>query len=254
MPQSRRRGVAKWAPGDTAWVEFDAGTYRCELVSLRYGYWAVKWANGDTDHTKVDEKKLLREAPTKRAKTEAECFVCAALGRTNLDKSQLMCYTIGGVRRHIDLCCALRALTPDVPKQEWWGNLERNGAWPTCPENRVCSTDPCFEPYAVTKSDLRDEFVYRDVLKARAAAQRFAGRAPPYDCHRSSASLWRDQDRGTINGMRALRELAAAAESEGLSRGEIILWGAVVYRLINRVSTFSRWAAVCYLREKHDEE
>ena len=30
-----------------------------------------------------------------------------------------------------------------------------------------------------------------------------------------------------------------------------MLWGAVVYRLINRLSTFSRWAAVCYLREKH---
>ena len=111
MTKSRPPVAAKWAPGDTAWVEFDAGTYRCELVSLRYGYWTVKWANGDTDHTKVDEKKLLREAPTKRAKVETKCFVCAALGRTNLDKSQLMCYTIGGVRRHIDLCCALRALT-----------------------------------------------------------------------------------------------------------------------------------------------
>ena len=102
----------------------------------------------------------------------------------------------------------------------------------------------------MTESDLRDEFAYRDVLKVRAAAQRFAGRAPPYDCHRSSASLWRDQDRGTINGMRALRELAAAAESEGLSSAEILLFGAVVYRLINRLSTFSRWAAVCSLREK----
>mgnify|MGYP003317433003 CR=1 FL=1 len=73
-------------------------------------------------------------------------------------------------------------------------------------------------------------------------------------CLRPSAALWRSDDRGTINGLRALVDLAAAAESEGLSRGEIILWGAVVYRLINRLSTFSRWAAVCSLREKHGEK
>jgi hypothetical protein len=251
MSQPRPRGVAKWAPGDTAWVEFDHGTYKCELVSLRYGYWTVKWDNGDTEPQKVDEKKLEREAPTKRAKISVVCFVCDALGRTpDLDASELMCYTIGGVRRHVHLCCAVCAPTPDVTPQEWWGDLERKGAWPTCPEDRFCSTDPSFVPFAVTESDLRDEFVFRDVLKARAAAQRFAGRAPPYDCHRSSASLWRDQDRGTINGLRALVDLAAAAESEG-SRAEILLFGAVVYRLINRLSTFSRWAAVCYLRKKH---
>ena len=127
MYPSRPRGVAKWPqPGDTAWVEFPGlGTYKCELVSLRYGYWTVKWANGDTDHTKVDEKKLLREAPTKRAKTEAECFVCAALGRTNLDKSQLMRFNLGGKttgRNDVDacLCCILRAPpSRDVTKQEW---------------------------------------------------------------------------------------------------------------------------------------
>ena len=63
--KSRPPVAAKWAPGDTAWVEFRHGTYKCELVSLRYGYWTVKWANGDTEPQKVDEKKLLREAPQK---------------------------------------------------------------------------------------------------------------------------------------------------------------------------------------------
>ncbi len=139
MYPSRPRGVAKWPqPGDTAWVEFPGlGTYKCELVSLRYGYWTVKWANGDTEPQKVDEKKLLREAPTKRAKISVVCFVCDALERTaDLDADQLMCYNIGGVRRHVHLCCALCARTPDVTPQEWWGDLERKGAWPTCPEDR----------------------------------------------------------------------------------------------------------------------
>ena len=250
-----KRGKTWPAPGDTAWVEFDAGTYKCELVARNeYGYWTVKWANGDEDNKTIDERKLEREAPQKRAKVEAECFVCAALGRTpTLADEQLLCYNIGGIDVYIHACCALSAPTPDVTEQEWWGDLERKGAWPTCPKDRVCSTDKSFVPYKVGALEMRDHFAYRDVLKARAAAQRFAGRAPPYDCHRSSGSLWRDQDRGTINGMLALRELAAAADSE-LSRAALLLWGAVVYRLINRLSTFSRWAAVCYLREKHVEE
>ena len=54
--------------------------------------------------------------------------------------------------------------------------------------------------------------------------------------------------------MRALRELAAAGGVRGPQQRGILLWGAVVYRLINRLSTFSRWAAVCYLREKHGEK
>ena len=98
MSKSRPPVAAKWAPGDTAWVEFRHGTYKCELVSRNeYGYWTVKWANGDEEPKTVDERKLGREAPQKRAKVEAKCFVCHALGRTpNLDASQLMCYNIGG--------------------------------------------------------------------------------------------------------------------------------------------------------------
>ncbi len=211
----------------------------------------MKWANGDEEPKTVHVKKLEREAPQKRAKISAKCVVCHELGRTpTLAAEQLLCYNIGGNDVHMHICCALSAPTPDVTEQEWWGDLERKGSWPTCPKNRKYSTDKSFVPYEVGALEMRDHFAYRDVCKARAAAQRFAGRAPPYDCHRSSASLWRDQDRGTINGLRALRELAAAAESEG-SRAELLLWGAVVYRLINRLSTFSRWAAVCSLREKH---
>jgi hypothetical protein len=105
-------------------------------------------------------------------------------------------------------------------------------------------------PFEVGASELKDEFVFRVVMTLQASSRRFAGRTPPYNRLDTSASLWRSDDRGTINGMRALRELAAN-ESEGLSRAELILWGAVAYRLINRLSTFSRWAAVCYLREKH---
>ena len=189
---------------------------------------------------------------------ETKCFVCAALGRrTKLDKSQLMRYNIGGKttgRNDVDahLCCILRA-TPsrDVPKQEWWDMSERARVWPTCPPTRECSTDKSFVPFEVGASELKDEFVFRVVMTLQASSRRFAGRAPPYNRLDTSASLWRSDDRGTINGLRALVELAAAAESESLSRGEIMLFGAVVYRLINRLSTFSRWAAVCYLREKH---
>ena len=92
MSQSRTRG-AKWpAPGDTAWVEFHAGTYKCELVARNeYGLWTVKWANGDEDNKTVWEQKLGREAPQKRAKTSAECFVCDALGRRpKLPREQLL--------------------------------------------------------------------------------------------------------------------------------------------------------------------
>ena len=248
-----------WEKGDEAWVEFRHGTYKCELVSRNeYGYWTVKWENGDEDNKTIDERKLGREAPTKRAKVEAKCFVCSALGRRpKLDESQLMRYNIGGKttgRNDVDahLCCILRA-TPsrDVPKQEWWGDLERARAWPTCPPTRECSTDKSFVPFEVGASELKDEFVFRVVMTLQASSRRFAGRAPPYNRLDTSASLWRSDDRGTINGLRALVDLAAAAESEGLSRAELLLWGAVVYRLINRLSTFSRWAAVCYLRKKH---
>ena len=214
-------------------MEFNDGTHKCELVSYRkeFRLWTVKWANGDEDHKTVDERKLGREAPQKRAKTSAECFVCAALGRTrpNLDESQLMRYNIGGKttgRNDVDahLCCILCAPpSRDVTKQEWWDELERARAWPTCPPTRECSTDKSFVPFEVGASELKDEFVFRVVMTLQASSRRFAGRAPPYNRLDTSASLWRSDDRGTINGLRALVELAAAAESEGLSRREIIL-------------------------------
>ena len=65
MSNSRRRDAANfWAPGKEAWVQFVDGTYKCELLERNeFGVWTVKWDNGDTDHTKVPEKKLLREPP-----------------------------------------------------------------------------------------------------------------------------------------------------------------------------------------------
>ena len=253
-----------WKKGDEAWVEFHDGTYKCELVSFRkeFKVWTVTWANGDEDSKTVHERNLLREAPQKRAKISAECFVCAACGRrpTNLAADQLMRYNIGGKttgRNDVDacLCCILRAPpSRDVTKQEWCDKSESARAWPTCPPTRECSTDKSFVPFEVGASELKDEFVFRVVMTLQASSRRFAGRAPPYNHLDTSASLWRSDDRGTINGLRALVDLAAAAESEGLSRGEITLFGAVVYRLINRLSTFSRWAAVCSLREKHGEK
>ena len=45
-------------------MQFVDGTYKCELLERNeFGVWTVKWDNGDTDHTKVPEKKLLREPP-----------------------------------------------------------------------------------------------------------------------------------------------------------------------------------------------
>ena len=66
MTKSRPPVAAKWAPGDTAWVEFRHGTYKCELVSFRkeFGVWTVKWANGDEEPKTVRERELGREAPT----------------------------------------------------------------------------------------------------------------------------------------------------------------------------------------------
>ena len=249
-----------WQKGDEAWVEFDAGTYKCELVACNeHGSWTVKWANGDEEPKTVRERLLGRKAPTERAETEAECFVCAALGREpTLPREQLLRFNLGNKKTgsnvvYIHTGCAVRAPPArDVPKQEWWGDLERARAWPTCPPTRECSTDPSFVPFEVGASELKDEFVFRVVMTLQASSRRFAGRAPPYNHLDTSASLWRSDDRGTINSMRALRDLAAVAESD--SRAELLLWGAVVYRLINRLSTFSRWAAVCYLREKHGEK
>ena len=222
-----------WEKGDEAWVKFDDGPHRCELLARNdeFKVWTVKWDNGDEEPKTVRERLLGREAPTKRAKVEAKCFVCSALGREapNLDASQLMCYNIGGKATgrndvYAHLCCILCARpSRDVTKQEWWDELERARAWPTCPPTRECSTDKSFVPFEVGASELKDEFVFRVVMTLQASSRRFAGRAPPYNRLDTSASLWRSDDRGTINGLRALVELAAAAESEGLSRREIIL-------------------------------
>ena len=64
-----------WEKGDEAWVEFNNGTYKCTLVSRSVGVWTVKWDNGDEEPKTVRERLLGREAPTKRAKVEAKCFV-----------------------------------------------------------------------------------------------------------------------------------------------------------------------------------
>ena len=123
------------------------GTYKCELVSRNeYGYWTVKWDNGDEDNKTVDERKLGREAPTKRAKVEAKCFVCsrARAEAPNLDASQLMCYNIGGKATgrndvHAHLCCILCAApSRDVTKQEWWGEPRKSpGVAHVPPDARV---------------------------------------------------------------------------------------------------------------------
>ena len=250
-----------WEKGDTAWVEFNNGTFECTLVARNVGVWTVTWTNGDEEPKTVRERLLGREPPQKRAKTSAECFVCDALGRRpKLPREQLLRFNLGNKKTgsnvvYIHACCALCARqSRDVPKQEWWDRSERARAWPTCPPTRECSTDKSFVPFEVGASELKDEFVFRVVMTLQASSRRFAGRAPPYNHLDTSASLWRSDDRGTINGLRALVDLAAAAESEGLSRAEILLFGTVVYRLINRLSTFSRWAAVCSLREKHGEK
>ena len=263
MSQPQSRVVAKWAPGDTAWVEFRSWhlQMRARLVPKGYGYWTVKWDNGDTEPQKVRERLLEREAPTKReGGGEMLRVLRARADAPKLAAEQLMRYNIGGKttgRNDVDahLCCILRALpSRDVTKQEWGTNSKEPGRGPHAPRRAECSTDKSFVPFEVGASELKDEFVFRVVMTLQASSRRFAGRAPPYNRLDTSASLWRSDDRGTINGLRALVELAAAAESEGLSRGEITLWGAVVYRLINRLSTFSRWAAVCYLRKKHGEK
>ena len=74
MSTSRRRDAANsWAPGKEAWVQFVDGTYKCELLERNeFGVWTVKWDNGDTDHKKVPEKKLLREPPAEEESSDGD--------------------------------------------------------------------------------------------------------------------------------------------------------------------------------------
>ena len=75
---------------------------------------------------------------------------------------------------------------------------------------------------------------------------------PPYNAVGGGAALWRIDDRGSIAYCRMAPGLVQRAgereEEEGgelsLSPAEAALWGAIVYRCFNRLSTFSRWAAV----------
>lgn len=197
-------------------------------------------------------------ARTKEPKltSKAECVVCSALGRAQgLDDKQLLRYEVHSAKSKfgrkvvtIHACCALRAPPPPgVPPQQWWSVQECSSAWPTCAPTRVCSTDASFEPYPVHPSDWLDEFAFYNFYTLQASSRRFAGLEPPYSCLRPSAALWRSDDRGSIGFCRAAPPLADAAASEGISRAAILLWGALVYRVVNRLSTFSRWAAVRHL-------
>ena len=71
--RSRRVAAKAWKAGDVAWVQFDDGPYRCELLGRNeFGVWTVKWDNGDTDHTKVPENKLLREPPAEEESSDED--------------------------------------------------------------------------------------------------------------------------------------------------------------------------------------
>lgn len=188
--------------------------------------------------------------PERAAKSgHSACVVCAACGRNpELDTGQLLkCYD-KQLRRKITIhaCCALRAPPPpDVAPQQWWTEREAAMAWPTCPHSQRCSTDAAFVPFFVGREEWLQAFVWYNFTSLEAAARRFEdGRTPPYARGNPGPVLWRCDDRGSLGFARMAPLLADHALDEGLSRTELLLWGATVYRTFNRLSTFSRWAAL----------
>jgi len=120
-----------------------------------------------------------------------------------------------------------------------------------------------FVPYPMSFDDWMDEFCVYNYRMLLGSVRRFHdGRGPPYNIVGSTAALWRCDDRGSIGYARMVQDLTEKAagtsspsivdnvqqseevEDRRLTHAEAALWGAIIYRVMNRLSTFSRWAAI----------
>jgi hypothetical protein len=174
------------------------------------------------------------------------------------------------------VCCAIRAepqkILNEKEKPEWWMETsEITHGYPGLSESRFDSTSMTtaaksnsnstttknnenknFVPYSMSFDDWMDEFCVYNYRMLLGSVRRFNdGRGPPYNIVGSTAALWRCDDRGSIGYARMVQDLTEQASAttlpagkDRLTQAEAALWGAITYRIINRLSTFSRWAAI----------
>jgi hypothetical protein len=212
-----------------------------------------------------------------------ECIMCIAHGRQKMkcefEYDQFIpillkrkdCSTEKIPVGYNHVCCAIRAQPQknlnekEIP--EWWRERsEMTHGYPGLIESRFDSTstttaansksnsnsttknnDDNFVPYSMSFDDWMDEFCVYNYRMLLGSVRRFQdGRGPPYNIVGSTAALWRCDDRGSIGYARMVQDLTerASATKDRLTPAEAALWGAITYRTINRLSTFSRWAAI----------
>ena len=156
---------------------------------------------------------------------------------------------------HVRASCLLRG--PPTIKianpPEWWTEAtERTHGYPSIVKrpDKLDSTKPEFVPYYMGLDEWMNEFAAYNYRMLLGSVRRFDdGRGPPYNFVGSTAACWRSDDRGSIGYLRMVQDLTDRASSlsdtiQRLTPAESALWGAIVYRCFNRLSLFSRWAAL----------
>ncbi|KAL9183375.1 hypothetical protein ACHAXT_005162, partial [Thalassiosira profunda] len=254
-PCKRRRVAAKSCSSDTAHISSPATHKRPSPIAAR----ALAALERDISDSSDDES----------GDDEMRCIMCAAHGRkpdiSLNNPAQLLPVRLkprtgkGAGKRtvaHIHASCALRAPPSSSLKGQaapkWWEEVaEKTNGWPNLSPARSDSTSPEFVPFPMSFSDWVDELALYDYRKLLASVRRFdEGRAPPYNSVGGTAALWRCDDRGSIGYCRMAPNLVEKAGEMSLSPAEAALWGSIAYRCFNRLSTFSRWAAVKALAAK----
>ena len=262
-----------------------------EQATESYPYYFVTYRDGDSEHIHMKEihkyvsddgtsaphrKNLAKDFEESNfSSVPMKCIMCEAHGRKPTPSPlpdtaeqflpvQLKPQGRGGqkiVVAYIHACCALRA-PPSPPTSNpkempaWWEEaVEISHGYEGLPEDRFDSTSDSFVPFSMTFADWVDDFVLYNYRMLLASVRRFdEGRGPPYNFVESRAALWRCDDRGSIAFCRMAKLLVEKTRDKtGLNSAEIAMWGAILYRVFNRLSTFSRWAAVKALAAKLDQ-
>ena len=129
------------------------------------------------------------------------------------------------------LCSASATDSKEMP--DWWEEVvEKTRGHEGLPKDWFDSTLALFVLYAMTFSDWVDEFALYNYRMLLASVRCFDEcRGLPYNFVQSTATEGRCDDRGSIGYYRMIR-------------------GAILYRVFNCLSTFSRWGAVKALAAK----
>ena len=258
-----------------------------EQATESYPYYFVTYRDGDSEHihmkdihkyvsddgtSSIHRKNLAKDFEESNfSSVPMKCIMCEAHGRKptpsplpdTAEQFLPVRLKLQGrvgqkiVVAYIHACCALRA--PSNPKTDmpaWWEEaVEKSHGYEGLPEDRFDSTSDSFVPFSMTFADWVDDFALYNYRMLLASVRRFEeGLGPPYNFVESRAALWRCDDRGSIAFCRMAKSLVERTRNEtGLDSAEIALWGAILYRVFNRLSTFSRWAAVKALAAKLDQ-